>query len=759
MVQTFPILLDNKNRIEITLWPESHGDDVLIKIDATTSLENGEAEIQIKEGNSYEYKLTDGYKLGNSDLVIPLRSNANSGRIVPNIYVGTLSVDIISSSDNLPCGKLRLEVRSVKTEYREDYRTMLEDITEKSTDLILLHSSPVTQNLLPDFSKDPETLYQRFAFIKSVLDSVEFNDAVHKVISAPVTKWVSNEVEKDIRNIKRFDSKALRQISNSSNRIHLPEEHPLYKRGLLRSVPQKIIGLNKKESIDTLENRFVKYALESFLDLVGKIRSVKNINLRLYRESSALEDKIEQLLSHSAFKEISQLTSVPLNSPVLQRKEGYREILRAWIMFDLAARLIWQGGEDVYEAGKRDVATLYEYWLFFKLLDTIKEVFKVDPKTLDQLIKPTNDNLGLQLKQGKHIAIKGVFEHETRRLNIEFSFNRSFSGKKEYPLGGSWTKSMRPDYTLSIWPEALTQDEAEKEESIVHIHFDAKYKVEHLSEILDDEEEDIEKFLDEEKEENSKGNFKRIDLLKMHAYKDAIRRTGGAYVLYPGKNRNRYTKKGFHEILPGLGAFAIRPDKSDDGSFELKNFIHDVVKHFLNRTSQREKAAFRTYDIHKDDPGCEVNEPIPEPYGENRGLIPDETFILVAYYRNKEQLDWIAKKNLYNARIGTDRGSLTLSPQKTGAAYILLHGSDETVTGRLMKLNEGGPRIFSKEDMIKNEYPNPSKDFYLVYTIKSESEKEFTSMKWDVKELKGYNDAKNSTFSVSLSELMKVLVK
>ena len=36
-------------------------------------------------------------------------------------------------------------------------------------------------------------------------------------------------------------------------------------------------------------------------------------------------------------------------------------------MYDLAAKLIWTGGEDVYGVGKRDIATLYEYWLFFIL--------------------------------------------------------------------------------------------------------------------------------------------------------------------------------------------------------------------------------------------------------------------------------------------------------------------------------------------------------------------------------------------------------
>ena len=50
----------------------------------------------------------------------------------------------------------------------------------------------------------------------------------------------------------------------------------------------------------------------------------------------------------------------------------------------------------------------------------------------------------------------------------------------------------------------------------------------------------------------------------MHAYRDAIRRTAGAYVLYPGndgddKRFEEFDHRGFHEVLPGLGAFAIRP--------------------------------------------------------------------------------------------------------------------------------------------------------------------------------------------------------
>ena len=132
---------------------------------------------------------------------------------------------------------------------------------------------------------------------------------------------------------------------------------------------------------------------------------------------------------------------------------------------------------------------------------------------------------------------------------------------------------------------------AEKKELIVHIHFDAKYKISPLSDLT----ENTTKDLDLEKTENKKGIYKNADLLKMHAYKDAIRRTGGAYILYPGDFQIK--QKGFHEIIPGLGAFPIRPSKNDSGIGELKSFILELISHFENQNSQREKLARKTFEI------------------------------------------------------------------------------------------------------------------------------------------------------------------
>ncbi len=396
-VSELKILVSTSSAEQVTILISSQSVDSLFLIDKNESFQNGESPFQIKEGFFYDFQIDKGYLLSdNYGIVTANRYNKSVGTISPNIYVGTLTIDVLKVDSNNKCAEIKLEVQSVKTSYREDYRHMLEEITEKCADLLLQHSSPVSQFFEPDYFKNPVTAYQRFAFIKSILDSVEFNDSVQKILSSPVTRWKEGETIKDIRSVRRFNNASLRQIGNATNRIELPKGHPL--KSTIASIPSKLKVNFKTETVDTPENRFVKHALVSFQSFCSDFKTKLKDSSRIKLEAGLLEDKLEQYLSHSVFKEISAPTTLPLNSPVMQRKEGYREILRVWLMFDLAAKMVWHGGDDVYSGSKRDVAVLYEYWLFFKLLEIIKEVFKIDSLATEKLIEKTQDGLGLKLK-------------------------------------------------------------------------------------------------------------------------------------------------------------------------------------------------------------------------------------------------------------------------------------------------------------------------------------------------------------------------
>ncbi|MAL23450.1 MAG: hypothetical protein CMP05_04210 [Xanthomarina sp.] len=743
----------------LKLWISSKREGTLFDgID--TAVDNNEARFQLIEGCYYDYEISDdNYKLEDigENIIQEHKRHSNIGTISPNIFVGTLEIPLIKKVNQEKCKSIELEVQSIKSGYRDDYRDMLELITEKCTDLLLQSNSPVSHHFDVDYSKDSQTLYQKFAFIKSIINSAEFKDAVHRIVTAPVTKWSDAFEEKDVRSVRRFTNTTVKELVKGGKRTNLPSGHYLKSYGI-KTLPERINTVRKTDSVDTPENRFIKHALETFLKFCSDINKAADKNSKLDSESKILISALETQLQHSVFKDISRPNTLKLNSPILQRKEGYREVLRTWLMFELAAKLIWQGGEDVYGAGKKDIATLYEYWLFFKLLDLFQELFDIDPKDISELIEETDNGLNIRIKQGKFTALKGVFNAVTRKLNIQFNYNRSFNGRKKYPDSGSWTTTLRPDYTLSIWPFGISDEEAERQELIVHVHFDAKYKIANLTDFI---EQNTAKDLDEEKTENRKGIYKNADLIKMHAYKDAIRRTGGAYVLYPGdKSINR---KGFHEIIPGLGAFPVRPSKNNSGIGELKAFIIEIIDHFVNRASQREKIAFRTYDVYKNEPNKEdeVKEELPETYGKNRNLIPDDTHVLVAFYKDKVHLDWIIKSKLYNARADSKRGSLRLGPGEAGAKYLLLHSNGETKTSRLLKITETGPRVFSRKTLIDKGYPSvPSQEYYLVYKVEEITDVELQNQKWDITNLDKNKQGRGSAlpFSVTMTQLMKVKV-
>src|SRR5918997_488974 len=110
---------------------------------------------------------------------------------------------------------------------------------------------------------------------------------------------------------------------------------------------------------------------------------------RLLREVVPLRRAIAEYSQASLFREVGIATMLPLGSPVLQRRNGYGEILATWLKFNVATKLEWAGGEDVFGAGKKDVALLYEYWLFFVLLDVVSDVFQVELPAMTPLLEPT----------------------------------------------------------------------------------------------------------------------------------------------------------------------------------------------------------------------------------------------------------------------------------------------------------------------------------------------------------------------------------
>lgn len=764
-------IMGNCGEIKLCIYPASNNALLFEEEDA---VDYGESRWQLQEGCTYEYEfLSDNrytYQFVKENEIVRFSHSPrhlNAGTLRTGIYVGSLSLAIRDMAKGREVAKVRLEIKSVKAEYRTDYRKMLEDITAYYTDLVLTQGSPVTQKLEIDNDTPPQTLYQRYAFVRSIVESLAFQEAIRKIISNPVRKWEEDIVERNVSNVKRLSRRNMHEIATSRDRIPVQNGAELGVPHGLHSVPRTLTVVYKRDTLNNQENQFVKFVLRSFSSFCSELRSKKNAGDRLKAEIDKTMDLLNSHLNTIFFKQISLPSQINLNSPVLQRKEGYREVLQAWLMFDLAAKLSWKGGDNVYEAGKRNVAVLYEYWVFFKLLEVVSRVFDISPVSINKLVKTDADKINLEIQQGRMTMIEGLYDAGSRKFNVRFYYNRTFAHTREgdeLHKSGSWTMNMRLDYTLSIWPGEISMEQAEREDLIVHIHFDAKYRLDRIDLGLDDStnEEQISDALLNEKKEQEEGVYKRADLLKMHAYKDAIRRTSGAYIIYPGTVQS--CLRGFHEIIPGLGAFCLTPSNYDEELITLQVFLLKIVEHMLDRTSQRERISYYTNNVYNT-PSMIIHERMPEPAGDNRDFLPDETWVVLGYVKNDKHLEWIRKTGLYNFRTGTQNGSIRLSRNLVSSRYILLHSHGKSI--EFVRLADEGPRVFRRSDLLRMGYPpseneeNKKDDIYIVYQLESQqTEPEWAQYRWnisDVTNLKGNQMA--IPLPVKLSELMQKVQK
>ena len=777
------LALDGSDVCTLTLygpasWQDAIGLQAIELVPAAQALDAGEAAVQLLEGVRYEYELSvPGTQLALAQhyyaaqgVVLPssLAGRMHCGALNPGLLTGQLPLVVLV--DDVVMGRASVEVRSRKLSYKADYQHMLEDITTRCVDLLQEMRSPSAFNAEPDPGNDPATIGQRFAFVRALLQNRTFENALHRIATHPHQTWLHEAEDRPLSRGFRPSGKLLRQLAQGGRRVNVPATHPLHR--TLKTLPERITVDRATLTTDTPENQFVKFALRSFHRFLDTMRGqVKDVvkDARLLQEINALCTRLDEALASDVMRRASEPSFLPLGSPTLQRREGYREVLQAWLHFAMAAKLVWHGGDKVYGAGQRDVATLYEYWVFFELLGIVAKVFKLDQPANETLIKQTGDGFGLQLKAGQHVALTGRSVQKGRVLEVRFSYNRSFRATNQARVAGSWTQDLRPDYTLSLWPVGFTEEQAELQELMVHVHFDAKYRIEQVAQLLanhaDTEaltDDALATALDDDKHEEKRGTYKRADLLKMHAYRDAIRRTQGAYVVYPGQTGDDKRMQGFHEVLPGLGAFALRPGSGTDS---LVAFLQEVVAHVADRSSAREQQSFHTYKTYEQpflgaiEEQRALYEVVPEraANGNARHTPLRETFVVVGWVKTAAHLDWIRRSGKYNFRMGSTPGALRLSAQVVGACYLLLHGDDGEAVPGLFSIKDpiAGPQVYSADDLKNLGYPTePTRLSYLVYDIEPAADFAEYTCNYAALQGKPVNAARGYPFAVNLLDTL-----
>ena len=742
----------------VTIYALGSDDSALIERTEADADAYGEARVQLRERGRYEYRIdTPGFALQESRGVTQSKvAGGGIGRIEPQDFCGQLSLILTETGKSEPLAQGVVEVRSYKLGYRDDYRGMLTDIAERCVGLLQDCRAP-TQLKLETLWKEDGVPEQQLEFLRFLIESPMFQGAIDQVLRNPHRLL---EEERELREIGRPFKPGkdfARQVAMASQRVGVPAGHPL--RPLVASLPARVSVATRRDFLDTPENRFVKSVLLEFRDFLTTLaahlnKSKTTDNTRLLRETDRLRGKLETQLTRGFFPDLSTPATLPLGSPVLQRKAGYRELLHFWLQFHTSSQLAWDGAQDVFQAGARNVATLYEYWLFFQLEALFREKFTVaDPLhsiALDKNASPPR----FLLKRGQELrAVGGVAHPATgRELSARFQFNRKFARNSDHTKPGSWTRHVQPDYTISIWPTEYSEQEAEANELLVHIHFDAKYRVEKLADALGPDNDDSDAFI--EAPENPTA-AKYTDLLKMHAYRDAIRRTAGAYVLYPGNPTDGNKEfQGFHEVLPGLGAFAVAPDKDGKpkGIAALSQFLDKVIEHLAHRTTARERTTYHHREAYraKEKPEAYRAVPLPESdtiYGKDfRALPPNEELVLVAWYNSVAQLALAQhEEGFLYVRLGDRPGALHIHPNFAQVRRAILRTNNEVVASGAFLLREAGYFVYNRDQLraTLNKYaqgkqvakwqdapePDDANHIYALYKVKPDPE--FAQIHWD----------------------------
>ena len=490
---------------------------------------NGQHMLRLFETKRYILRLV--YE-ENLDIEVPRFQNENNKFLklekdkdyITFQFVNYLGYSRINFTHDNCRQQIVFEIAPEKMNYEEDYIVLTEAIAQVCSELLLEYSG-LTSNLFEQSEEEHRTILEQFIFLRqfcygnnlfSVFEAIKRNpdrvlssDEIYKPIGCgiPSQKFYTHPFSygKGWQKTKRAD-------------------------GTFSIVPQMISVTQKQDSIDTPANRFVKYALEKFdsvclelmnsLDAAGGVKQAECLS-----EAKAIHNMLDEIFNDGFFDEIGKLDIMPQNNQVLQKREGYSQIFSAYSMIDLALRLNWSGHDDVYEGESKNVALLYEYWLFFelyKIIDSIEGCKKVYLKD-DDFLTVSDGGITISLQEGKKSRQSFVIERLHTKINLYY--NRTFSRKefKTTLYEGSYSRPFRPDYTIAIFPDSYVkgcnngENEAVKNGAVSYIHFDAKYRVTDLTSLVGkrtDEYEEIE--FAEDKTDAVMNTYKRGHLLKMH---------------------------------------------------------------------------------------------------------------------------------------------------------------------------------------------------------------------------------------------------
>lgn len=327
-------------------------------------------------------------------------------------------------------------------------------------------------------------------------------------------------------------------------------------------------------SHDTIENRFLKYALKEmaarFVNVRQHIMKVMRLGdeQQLSADIQHIDAELLRLVNHPFFRGVGVFKGFLQDSLVMKQAYGYKEIMQCWIKLQCGYEL--EDGTMKLEV--KDVSELYEIWCFIKVKNIVQEILGDRATAYTSGHEVTKDFIP-QLLYGKKSEVEFINDGKVTLVALQYNAEvKKEEQKSSSAIDGtdSLTTKQRPDIVLRLSKEG-------GEIKYTYL-FDAKYRIDDTP----------------TSDNNDAPPEDAID--QMHRYRDSIYYTAdgvdrdhlrkeivAGYVLFPGnipeealdaETGNYYYLKSSKKI--GIGAFPLRPNKSEYALREqIRKWIDD----------------------------------------------------------------------------------------------------------------------------------------------------------------------------------------
>lgn len=409
-------------------------------------------------------------------------------------------------------------------------------------------------NVLRNRSKKTDISYHKYLLLRDALTSTQpaknLFSQFNQIESDPLRSFISTIEYRDFSQCDTISDDVIEDIfsrnsqlqkcSNTNNKLA-----QRLKIGTQNFIPSEIAV---EETIDTFnnpENQFIRFFVEWAIDLLSVfnkrfINYPNFYNLDLVNENSRLIKKLKMLLTQSFLRYVGTLHSIPTNSTVLTKKNGYRQIFQLFIGINALPEVdaLHEDLQEIIENKSLDV--LYENYCFFGLSDVLSRIYGTQLTKLKYRVHKTEFSKTLEKKTNSNYF---EFAATSCLPKVRVHYNKNY-------VAESYSKAYDPDISIEIFDQSNSL-------SAIYV-FDSKFRVNFLGSTIEEN--------NSEASSPERKLYKYDDISKMHTYRDAIKLARGAYIIYPGTEDKIFyeDQNADKSLLVGVGAFFVSPGKQTD---------------------------------------------------------------------------------------------------------------------------------------------------------------------------------------------------